>query len=159
MDSYSYILFLLKFIYFGERETERETERDRERQRERERERERETERETERIPSSFCAVSTEPDSSLNPMNREIMTGAEIESQMLNRLIPPCAPHSPQVFKDTLYLYLRKYLNIYGERCLHCPSVHLSSVSVRQSVLLCHLFLYPPSACGRRTLGSAQGET
>ena len=33
-----------------------------------------------ERIPSRFCAVSIEPNSGLDLMNHEIMTGAEIES-------------------------------------------------------------------------------
>ena len=38
----------------------------------------------TERIPSRLHAVSTEPNVRLDPMNREIMTSANIESQTLN---------------------------------------------------------------------------
>ena len=34
----------------------------------------RERERERERIPSGLCAVSTEPNAGLDPLNREIMT-------------------------------------------------------------------------------------
>ena len=47
---------------------------------------ERERERERKRIPSRLHAVSADPDVGLNLINREIMTGAEIKSQRLNRL-------------------------------------------------------------------------
>ena len=49
-------------------------------------------EREGERIPSRFPAVSAEPDVGLKPRNREIMTGAEIETWTPSRLSPPGAP-------------------------------------------------------------------
>ena len=42
--------------------------------REREGERERKRERERERLPSGVCAVNTEPDMELDPINSEIMT-------------------------------------------------------------------------------------
>ena len=62
-------LFLKSFYLFWEREHEQGGA-------ERERERER-------RIPSSFCAVNTEPDVGLKLTNRETMTWAETKSQML----------------------------------------------------------------------------
>ena len=43
-------------------------------ERERQRQRETETETETERIPSRLWAISAEPNTGLNIMNREIMT-------------------------------------------------------------------------------------
>ena len=52
-----------------------------------ERERDRETERQ--RIPSRLHTVSAEPNLGLEPTNFEIVTQAEIESQMLNRLSHP----------------------------------------------------------------------
>ena len=69
-------LFLLKNVYLFIFQRERERERERE-----ERGRER---RRRERIPSRFCTVSTEPNAGLKPTKREIMTRAEIKSQMLN---------------------------------------------------------------------------
>ena len=45
-----------------------------------------ERERARDRIPSSFHAVSTEPDVGLELPNREITTRAEIKSRMLNQL-------------------------------------------------------------------------
>ena len=48
--------------------------------------------RDRDRIPSRLCTVSTEPDVELELTNREIMTSAEIKSQMLNRLSHPGAP-------------------------------------------------------------------
>ena len=44
------------------------------------------------RIPSRLRAVSTEPNAGLNLMNREIMTWAEIKSQMPNWLSHQGAP-------------------------------------------------------------------
>ena len=44
--------------------------------------------REGERIPSRLFTFSTEPDTGLNPMNREIMTWAENKHQALKRLSP-----------------------------------------------------------------------
>ena len=41
-------------------------------------------EREGEKIPSRLCAVSAEPDAGLKLTNPEIMTWAEIKSQMLD---------------------------------------------------------------------------
>ena len=49
------------------------------------------TERGRERIPSKPLAVSAEPDAGLDPMNREIMTCANIGSQTLNWLSHPGA--------------------------------------------------------------------
>ena len=62
------------------------------RERDRERDRERERERERERIASRLHTVSTEPNSGLEPMNRETMTRAETKSWMLNQLRHPGAP-------------------------------------------------------------------
>ena len=47
--------------------------------------------RERERIPSRLQAISTEPNGRLEPRNCEIMTQAEIKSQMLNWLSHPGA--------------------------------------------------------------------
>ena len=52
---------------------------------------ERERER-GDRIPSRLLTVSTEPDARLELTNREIVTSAEIESWMLNRLSHPDTP-------------------------------------------------------------------
>ena len=41
-------------------------------------------EKDRERIPSWFCTVSAKPDLGLELTNHEIMTFAEIRSQMLN---------------------------------------------------------------------------
>ena len=49
-------------------------------------------ERGRERIPSRLHTVNTEPDRGLDPMSREIVTGAEIRSQTLNRRSHPGAP-------------------------------------------------------------------
>ena len=49
-------------------------------------------ERRREKIPSRLHAVSTEPSSGLSPTNREIMTRAETQSQMLNQLSHQRAP-------------------------------------------------------------------
>ena len=74
------------------RERGRETERQRQRE-----EREHtsrggaERRREGERIPSSLCIVSTQPNVRLELTNCEIMTRAEIKSQMLNQLSHPGA--------------------------------------------------------------------
>ena len=54
--------------------------------------REGQRERERERIPSRLHIVSTEPYMGFRLMNREIMTQAEIRSQMLKRLSHPDAP-------------------------------------------------------------------
>ena len=53
------------------------------------REGERERERERERISSSLSTVSAEPNAGLELTNLEIMTLAEIKSQMLNPLSHP----------------------------------------------------------------------
>ena len=55
-------------------------------------EREGERERERERAPSRFHAASRQPNSGLPLANCEIMTGAKIKTQMLNRLSHPGAP-------------------------------------------------------------------
>ena len=47
---------------------------------------------EREGIPSRLPTVSTEPDVGLDLTNCEIMTRAEIKSQMLNRLSHPDTP-------------------------------------------------------------------
>ena len=65
--------------------------------RERERERGQATsragaERRRDKIPSKLYAISTELDAGLELMNYEIMTWAEIRSQMLNRLCHPGIP-------------------------------------------------------------------
>ena len=60
-----------------------------------ERQREREGERESQ--AKNLFTQSTEPDVVLEPMNCEIMTRAEVKSQMLNRLSHPGAPG---IFKD-----------------------------------------------------------
>ena len=72
--------------------------------REREREREyameapcttgRYREREREGFPSRLRTVSAKPNTGLNSTNYEIMTSAEIKSQMLNRLSHPDDPNS-----------------------------------------------------------------
>ena len=51
-------------------------------------------ERERERIPSRFHTVSAEPYVRLKLTNYEIMTQAEIKSQMPNQLSHPGAPTS-----------------------------------------------------------------
>ena len=48
-------------------------------------------ERGRKRIPSRLHAVRAEPHAGLEPTNREIMTGAETKSWMLNRLSHPGA--------------------------------------------------------------------
>ena len=58
----------------------------RERERVKGRVRERERERERETIPRRPHAVSMEPEAGLEPMNPEIMTGAETKSQLVNLL-------------------------------------------------------------------------
>ena len=60
----SWFVSFLMFIYYFERE--------REHMREQGKDREKEGERE--RIPSSLCAVSTEPNARLEPTSRDIMT-------------------------------------------------------------------------------------
>ena len=49
-------------------------------------------EREGDKILSRLHTVSAEPDSGLEPTNREILTRAEIKSRTLNRLSHPGAP-------------------------------------------------------------------
>ena len=44
----------------------------------------RDKERGRERLPSRLCAVTVKPDAGFDPTNLEIMTRAEIKSQMLN---------------------------------------------------------------------------
>ena len=73
----------------------------------RERERERENikrggaeRRGRQRIPSRLHAVSTEPNVGLDPTNHEVMTGAETESQRLNRWSHPGA-NCPFNFNDS----------------------------------------------------------
>ena len=44
------------------------------------------------RTPSSLCAVSTEPDTGLEPMKYEIITWAEFKSWTLNQLSYPGIP-------------------------------------------------------------------
>ena len=51
-----------------------------------------ERERWRERIPSRLRAVSAEPNAGLELTNHEIMTCAEIKSQMINQMIHPGAP-------------------------------------------------------------------
>ena len=60
----------------------------------------RETERE--RIPSRVLAISTEPNSGLDPRNVESMTWAEIKSLTLNRLSHPGAPVNCFLNLDTI---------------------------------------------------------
>ena len=60
----------------------------------REREQGRGRERRRERIPSRLHTVSVEPDTGLDPMNCEAVTGAEISGRPLNRLSHPGAPSS-----------------------------------------------------------------
>ena len=67
---YDFYFYFLKFIYF-------EQGRGRERGRQ--------------GIPSRLLTASTEPDTGLDLMNREIMTWAEIKSRMLNGLSHPAA--------------------------------------------------------------------
>ena len=77
----------------GEADRGRGREREGKKERGGEREREREREREgRERIPTRFHAVRTEPKVGLKIMNCEIMTLAEIKSQMLNQLNHPGTP-------------------------------------------------------------------
>ena len=45
------------------------------------------------RIPSRLHTISAEPDAGLEPMNREIVTWAEIKSQTLNWLSHPGTPY------------------------------------------------------------------
>ena len=52
-------------------------------------------ERGRERIPSRFSTAHAEPDVGLKLMNHEIVTWAEIKSQMLNRLGHTGAHHHP----------------------------------------------------------------
>ena len=49
---------------------------------------------ESQRIPCRLCTVSTEPNSGLKLINREIMTRAEVKSWVLNGLRHPGAPRS-----------------------------------------------------------------
>ena len=63
--NHSWFLFVFNVYLFRERGHEQEVGRERGRERE--------------RIPGRFCTVSTEPNAGLEPMNREIMTLAEIE--------------------------------------------------------------------------------
>ena len=72
--------FFFNFVYF---ETEGENMHARE---------EETRERKRERIPTRLCAVSAEPNVGLDLTNHEIMTSAEIKSQMLNRLSHPGIP-------------------------------------------------------------------
>ena len=65
--------------------------RETDREREGEQERGTETQRQRERIPRRLRAISSEPDAGLDPMNREIMTWAEIKSRTLSRLSCPGA--------------------------------------------------------------------
>ena len=65
---------------------------------------ERGSKRGRERTPSRLCTDSTEPDAGLDLRNLEIMTWAEIKSQMLNQLSHPGAPIVPCLyFKATNY--------------------------------------------------------
>ena len=57
-----------------------------------------------ERIPSRFCAVSTESDTGLDLMNREIMTCVNIKSQMLSLPSLPGVPESHILIKKITYL-------------------------------------------------------
>ena len=50
-----------------------------------------ETQRGRERIGSRLWAISTDPDTGLEPVSHEIMTLVEIKSQMLNQLSHPDA--------------------------------------------------------------------
>ena len=67
---YLFIYLLCLFVYFCEGEGQRERG----------------------RIPSRLHAVITEPDTGLDPTNREIVTRAEIKSHTLSRLSHPGAP-------------------------------------------------------------------
>ena len=69
-DLYFYtFLFQCLFIYFGRERVHVSMGRE---------------ERGREKIPSRLCYVSTGPNAVLDPMNCEIMTRAEIQSQTLN---------------------------------------------------------------------------
>ena len=61
-------------------------------EREKEQEQGRGREKRTERTASRLHAVSAETDALLEPVNREMMIGAEIESLALNRLSHPGTP-------------------------------------------------------------------
>ena len=45
-------------------------------------------------------AVSTEPDTGLDPTNPEIMTGAETKSQILNQLSHPGTPTATHSYRQ-----------------------------------------------------------
>ena len=71
-----------------------------------------------ERIPSRLRVVSTEPDTGLDLTNREIMTPAETQSQVLNRLSHAAPPHPPHPF---LSRFLQNY--ILQPLKVPCPSL------------------------------------
>ena len=63
--------------------------------------RERERERERERIPSRLSSISTEPDVGFEPTN---LSGAEVRSQMVNRLSHSGAPDMSVCLSSLLHL-------------------------------------------------------
>ena len=74
--------------------------------REREHEQRRGSKGGRERIPSRLCTVSPEPSAGLKPMNREIMTSAEIKSRTFNQLSHPGAPKSHILKINFSYFFL-----------------------------------------------------
>ena len=52
----------------------------------------------------TVSTVSTEPDVGLELTNHEIMTGAKVKSQTLNRMSHPSAPTQQFVSKGSMYL-------------------------------------------------------
>ena len=61
-----------------------------------------------ERIPSRLRAVSTEPKVGLDPANHEVMTWAEIKSQVVNWMSCPGAPKSYLFYLKT-FIYIILY--------------------------------------------------
>ena len=67
--------------------------------------------RERERIPRRLCAVSTDPNMGVHPINCEVMTWAKTKSQTLNWLSPPGAPEKFKFLSmgvETVLSYLTK---------------------------------------------------
>ena len=148
-----FLKYFFNFFFFWERKRicmhGHRQRRGREWKRQREREREREN-------PKQTYAVSTEPNSSLLPMNREIMTWAETKSQTLN-------PPSHQAPQEILFsknaqeseVYIRSRQSSYNKTFLKPQGRHegLTTPIHLQVLFLCLKFKKVNSLCGRSTAG------
>ena len=84
---------------------------------------------------TEFCAIGTEPDAGLELTSPEIMTCAEIESRMLNRLSHPGAPAQleflmlPEILLAEIFFFLKILFsgNLYTQRGAQTHNLEIKS--------------------------------